>query len=85
MSHGRQHIIAVDLPELPLALIAAAAEGPLAVLGEALGGTDVIVSFGDGSVYEYPNVPASIALAVKSDPEGAFGTVRYWPGYRRIR
>jgi len=85
MSRGL-HIIGVEIPDASAAAIMALEAGRLS---EAVAGlddqVDVRVAFGDGSVYEYPAVPGSIALALKFDPEGVFPTVKFWPGYRRVR
>ncbi len=84
MSKG-PHIVSVELPDVSAsALIALESEGlaqAVSAAGELL---DVLVTFGDGSQYRYPRVPASLALAVKSDPEGAFPNIKFWPGYHRI-
>jgi hypothetical protein len=73
----KPHIIAVSLSDLP------SDEG--SVLSSIGGSTTVIVSFGDGSVYRYPRIPTSLALAFQSDPEGTFQNIKFWPGYARIR
>lgn len=87
MSRGTVHIVAVDLPGVPLEIAEGLESEGLGALGAAaeLGAVEVIVSFGDGSVYSYPGVPITYAAAVKADPEGAFPTIKLWPGYHRIR
>jgi hypothetical protein len=86
VSHGRQHIVDVSIPEMAAVAVMALAEGNLAGAVSAVGErVTVIVTFGDGSAYKYPEVPAIIALSVKSDPEGQFQNIRFWPGYRRLR
>jgi hypothetical protein len=85
MSKGVPHITNVDIPDIP-AMALGALEGGLASVFASAGMTvTVIVSFGDGKVYEYPDVLTSLALAVQTDPEGAFPNIRFWPGYHRIR
>jgi hypothetical protein len=79
------HIVDVSIPDIPV-MMSEALEGGLASVVASAGMTvTVIVSFGDGRVYEYPDVPTPLALAVQTDPEGAFPNIRYWPGYHRIR
>lgn len=79
------HIVDVSIPDIP-AMALGALEGGLASVVASAGMTvTVIVSFGDGKIYQYPGVPTIIALAVKNDPEGAFPQIRFWPGYHRIR
>jgi hypothetical protein len=84
MSKGKVHIVSVSIPELPAIAAAALETGGLAEAVASLGAkVTVIVTFGDGSVYEYPNVPAALAVGVKANP-GSFPTIRYWPGYHRV-
>jgi hypothetical protein len=85
MSRGI-HIFSVDLPDVPARIAEALESDGLAAFAAAadLGRVRVVISFGDGRTYEYPDVPINIAAAVKADPEGAFSTIKFWPGYRRI-
>ena len=88
MSRGVPHITDVSLPDAPAAALAALESSGLAEAVAAIGEkvTAVIVSFGDGSVYRYENVPVMIAIGVKTDPEGQFQNIRHWPGgYYRVR
>lgn len=86
MSHGRQHIADVSCPEMSSVVVMAIAEGNIAGAVAATGKpVDVIITFGDGAIYSYPNVPAFIAVAVMSDPESNFQTIRFWPGYHKVR
>ena len=86
MSRGTPHIVDVSIPQLPLAVASALEGGEIGAVAEMAGlSFDIVISFGDGSVYRYPSVPASIAAGLKMDPEGTFPTIRYWPGYSRIR
>jgi hypothetical protein len=79
------HIVNVSIPAMTAIVASALLEGNLAAVVDGLGSTvTVIVSFGDGSVYRYPDVPALTAAGVARDPEGHFENIRYWPGYRRI-
>lgn len=79
---NRPHIVSVQLPEVAEAIL----EGGLAAVVAAVGATtDVVITFSDGKVYEYPSVPTAIAFSLQADWEGVFPTIRYWPGYRRIR
>jgi hypothetical protein len=79
------HITNVDIPDIPVMVLEALEGGLASVIASAGMTVTVIVSFGDGRVYEYPDVPTSLALAVKNDPEGAFPQIRFWPGYHRIQ
>lgn len=87
MSRGTIHIVSVDLPDVPFRIAEALESGELGALSAAagFGAVTVVVTFGDGKVYEYPNVPIRFAAAVKFDPEGSFETIRYWPVYRRVQ
>jgi hypothetical protein len=86
MSHG-VHIVSVDLPDVPFRIAEALESEGLGAMAAAagLGAVTVVVTFGDGKVYEYPNVPIIFAAAVKADPEGSFPTIKFWPGYRRVQ
>jgi hypothetical protein len=86
MSHaGRVHVVDVAIPGLSAVASASLETGGLAGAVEGLSEeVDVIITFGDGSRYLYPAVPAALALGVQSDPESAFSTIRYWPGYHRV-
>lgn len=86
MSNRGPHIVDVQLEGLPVRIALALESEGMSAVGDAagLGLTTVTITFGDGSQYQYPNIPYPIAAAVKVDPEGNFGSIRYWPGYRRI-
>jgi len=84
MSRSVPHIVGVSLPDLPLMALEIEGVPQSAGIGTT-GGTTVVVRFGDGSVYRYPRVPLSLALALRDDPEGAFPNIKFWPGYVRIR
>jgi hypothetical protein len=78
----RPHIVAVNLPDVA----EAALEGGLGAVVAAAGATtDVQITFGDNSTYLYPSVSTPIAFALQADPERVFPTIRYWPGYHRLR
>jgi len=77
-----KHIVNVNLPDVAVAALEA---GLAAVVASVGGTTDVEISFGDNSAYLYPSVATPIAFALYSDPEGVFPTVKFWPGYHRIR
>jgi len=76
------HITDVSIPDLPLGLADASMADALSEVGGQ--SFDVFITFGDRSTYQYPDVPAGIALAVQKDPEGSFPQIRFWPGYRKI-
>jgi hypothetical protein len=78
----RPHILRVELPGVAKIALEAGLAAVVAALGAT---TDVLITFTDGKVYEYPNVSVPLAFAVQNDPDGAFDNIRYWPGYRRIR
>ena len=87
MSRGRVHIVNVSIPGLPLAVAASLMQGgglAAAMLDVGTSPLDVIIEFGDGSRYLYPDVPAPLALAVKQDPESGFQNIKFWPGYHKI-
>jgi len=87
MSRNRPpHIQDVQIPDLPLSVLgAAASEGLGAAVEVAASKVDLFVTFSDGSTYRYPDVPALIALQLYADrSEDSFSQVRYWPGYARV-
>ena len=80
------HIVSCWSPDLAQAALGVLESGGLAALAEAgLGTMDVYVTFNDGSQYLYPDVNTPIALSVIAAPNGgAFESIKYWPGYRRV-
>ena len=88
MSKGRgPHVTNVTIPELGAVAASALLEGNLASAVAAVGErVTIFVTFNDDSVYRYDEVPAVIALSVQADPNGgAFESIKFWPGYRRVR